>query len=316
VSFWSSSILKEPIMMFGFAILIRAVFDDSLNFKGRSLRFLLGVASMLLFKPYVLLVFAPFALYKLIVAPLFKTKIWSGVLISGSVAFFLLLFSGLGGFFVDTISTQQKKFIDIKNGGIYLEADDAKYYYLLYDQKGYFHIQGNEAKLIEPVKALKVRDENEKRHESVELKEIGKTFPLITILTVPGSGVDVTPIMGDPITMLKMIPEALFNTTIRPLPTEEGNWLKFLAHAENVLFLVVTFVILVFFRKQIQIRQKPTLVALVFFTIMMLLIVGWTTPVVGAIVRYKIPSYFTFVITLLFLLDWAKLKKRCSFFFG
>jgi len=314
VSFWSSSILKEPIMMFGFAVLLRAVFDHSLNNNARVLRYLLGIASMLLFKPYVLLIFAPFVLYKLIISPIFKTNIWSGVLLSCVIGFFLLVFTGLGSFFVDSISTQQKKFIDIKNGGIYLEADDAKYYYLLYDQKSYFQIQGNEAKLLKPVKALKVRDHNEKQHESVELNKIGKTYPLITMLSVPGSGVHVTPIMGDPSTMLKMIPEALFNTTIRPLPSEGGNWLKFLAHAENVLLLIASFVIIVFFRRQIKFEQKSTLIALALFTLVMLLIVGWTTPVVGAIVRYKIPAYFTFVITLLLLFDWEKLKKRCSFF--
>ena len=309
VAFWSSSILKEPLLLFGFSIVLRAVFDNSLAFRHASLRYTIGIPLMLLFKPYVLMILAPFILYKWVVAPWFKTTFWKGVIIYAGASFIFLLISGLGSLFVNSISTQQLKFINIKQGGLYLKAPDAAHYYVLYENSNHFIIDNNTATLAKPTKALKVKNNQDRQHNTVQLENIGQEYPVIAFLTVPGSGIDITPIFGSSTTMITMIPEVLFNTLIRPLPSDKGSWLKYLAFAENILVAICVLLSFIFFRRTLNLEEKIIVFCLLGFSLSLFLIVGWTTPVLGASVRYKVPALLTLIMATLFILDWEKIKR-------
>jgi uncharacterized protein with HEPN domain len=50
------------------------------------------------------------------------------------------------------------------------------------------------------------------------------------------------------------------------------------------------------------------------FVIIQLLIIGETTPIIGAIARYKVPALPFLMISFLFMLDKNKLLKRIPIF--
>jgi hypothetical protein len=62
-------------------------------------------------------------------------------------------------------------------------------------------------------------------------------------------------------------------------------------------------------RRKLQLPEKRILIYLSIFSVMTLLLIGWTTPVIGAIVRYRFPVQLATVIGLLIILKPLKIKS-------
>src|SRR5690606_17670490 len=83
--------------------------------------------------------------------------------------------------------------------------------------------------------------------------------------------------------LLKNIPEALSNVLLRPFINDPGSWLKYPAILE--LILLYLFIIYAFLhRKKLTSNEVGLLIAAIIFIIGLSLIIGWVTPVLGAIV--------------------------------
>jgi predicted cation transporter len=106
-----------------------------------------------------------------------------------------------------------------------------------------------------------------------------------------------------------MVPEALFNTTIRPLPSDRGSWLKIPAFIENIVLFFGLLLITLFARRKLNKRIKRLVWSLFVFAFLVFVVVGWTTPVLGAIVRYKVPAVLALGIVGLLLIDFYKIQK-------
>jgi hypothetical protein len=101
--------------------------------------------------------------------------------------------------------------------------------------------------------------------------------------------------------LLLVTPEALINTLFRPFPTDAGGILKYLAFFSNLLF--ISFVIFAIIkRKSLIDEQKYWVTYLLLAAFVILLFIGWTTPIVGAIVRYKIAAEILLIIAFSILL--------------
>lgn len=107
----------------------------------------------------------------------------------------------------------------------------------------------------------------------------------------------------------KNAPIALWNVLFRPYPWEMRSALMLLAGMENMAILVFLFICLAFPLPLATIKWEYVLFCLS-FAIIQFLIIGETTPVLGAIVRYKIPSLPFLLIAFLFILDKQKLIER------
>lgn len=121
-----------------------------------------------------------------------------------------------------------------------------------------------------------------------------------------GSLLNVTPLEENLLSFIKNIPEALFNTFFQPFFISTSNSpFVLLASLEN-LFLFGFIIVSIIFRKKTKEINFNLLFLLLFFIVGLYLIIGWTTPVMGAIVRYRIPGLLASVLVCLLLLDSKK----------
>jgi hypothetical protein len=309
VAFWGSSIIKEPLMLAGLCILIRGVFDD-LSFKRRWWRILLGLALMLMFKPYVLAIFLVVLLFYFVFSRLLPKLQLVNVLVFFILGALMAQWSGKLDTAVSVISRQQQDFMNVRDGGLYLDIDDDYYYYVYFSNRDKFQfLDGRLAVLKEPTGAYLAHKRNYNDRKTVPLTNVGEVYPVHLTMSQAGSGIDVTRIDNSLWTMIKMMPEVLFNTTIRPLPSDKGSWLKYPAFIENILLFLGLILITLFARRKLNKRIKRMVWTLIVFAFLVFVVVGWTTPVLGAIVRYKVPGVLALGIVGLLLIDFYKIQK-------
>jgi len=118
--------------------------------------------------------------------------------------------------------------------------------------------------------------------------------------------------LTDASSLILNIPNALLNTFIRPYFGECNSLFVWLSAFENhllLIFIVFTF----YFRKKIKTPQKNILLFNVSFVLALFILIGLTTPVFGAIMRYKIPGTLLLLISLALLIDIYKVKKTFPF---
>ncbi len=107
------------------------------------------------------------------------------------------------------------------------------------------------------------------------------------------------------------IPVALYNSLVRPFIFEADSLVVLFAALENILILFLFIVCLVFASKKIRYKSE-FLFCFLFFAALYIL-TGLTTPVFGAMVRYKVPAMPFMLIFIFMILDKNKMLKRIPF---
>jgi hypothetical protein len=117
---------------------------------------------------------------------------------------------------------------------------------------------------------------------------------------------------ANPASLLSATPVALHNVFLRPLLLNSSPFIS-LAAVENWLILIFIALCLIFPKPLSEINWNPVLMCL-FFTLLLYLLVGWITPELGAIVRYKVPALPFFLIAFLHILDVNKIRSLKNYF--
>ncbi len=110
--------------------------------------------------------------------------------------------------------------------------------------------------------------------------------------------------------VIKNAPEAFFNTMFRPFLWESSGVVMLMAAFENIL-IVAAVVFAIIFRKK-SISLSPYFFFSISFIICLFVIAGLTTPVLGALVRYKAPALPFMGIALLIIIDEGRVWKLVS----
>lgn len=307
IAFWSSSIIKEPLLMLGFFIFVRGIFDD-LSFKRRFWRILVGGLLLIGFKPYVFIAILLGLAYYYLFSKISRFALLN-VLIYFLVATSALYFTDNLSKVTHIISKQQEDFMNVRDGGLYLDAGDNHYYYIYYNNRDKFEIIGRKAVLKKPTGAMYMKISENFQRTPLNLKSVGDTFDIVVRMSKAGSGIEVTPIKDDFGTMILMVPESLYNTHVRPLPHAHKTWLALPAFVEKIIYLLGLLLALFLFNKKSSPNENRMLWSLGIIAVVISLIVGWTTPVVGAIVRYIIPAQAALLIIVLIKFDWEAFTK-------
>ena len=108
--------------------------------------------------------------------------------------------------------------------------------------------------------------------------------------------------------LIKNIPEALTNGYARPFPNDPGSAMKYPAMLEVwglSLFLIYAF----WKRRKLDKETMGIVVSLLIFSVCLLLVIGWITPVIGAIFRYRFPALLALVLVGVILLKIPEGKK-------
>lgn len=106
------------------------------------------------------------------------------------------------------------------------------------------------------------------------------------------------------------IPQALFNVYIRPLAPPSWNPFSFLTALEQLLLLVIPLFALLRFRKKPALQSFRLFLFSLFFLLSVGIIIGTTTPILGAIVRYKAPIIPFYLIVVFTFVDDKLLMNR------
>jgi len=102
-------------------------------------------------------------------------------------------------------------------------------------------------------------------------------------------------------------PQALNHVLMRPYFSEIKNF-QYLPFAIEIFLMEILFLLFLFFRKS-SIKADPIIYFCIFFSLTMLLITGYTVPIIGAMVRYRSIYLILLAIPLTCFIDWKRIAK-------
>lgn len=139
----------------------------------------------------------------------------------------------------------------------------------------------------------------------------------VVATTHPGSFVPVDPMAPGLAGLIAELPHALYLTFLSPFNTWHlGAW-GLLASLENLLLLAIIPLGAALAKPWRQV-DMPLLLFCLAFCLLLGLLIGWTTPVVGALMRYRVPLLPFWSLACLLVIDpaktarWTKLLKPCD----
>lgn len=123
-----------------------------------------------------------------------------------------------------------------------------------------------------------------------------------------GSVISVARVHADDLmSFIKAAPQAFSNSFFRPVIGENTSAMMLFAGLENAFIAIVTLVSIIFIKPLKNINWNLVLFC-ASFVIILFILIGWTTPVMGAIVRYKVPALPFLLILCFQLLDTDKVS--------
>ena len=289
VLFWGSGVLKEGMLFLGIGLLLRAcavfIYGDG---SSRTAWLLLPAAAVLLtVKSYALIILP--ALVAMI--PFFRMGIWGMWGLYGLGALLLMIGPSVPGLpdVWQRLAIKQAEFGKLAHGGTYLQRitpslTDTVYVASAHHDSivagpGRFQVPASVPMF--PLVRLTV-------DSSVTVPHLpSERFNLLLDYGRTGSRISIPHIDGTVIGTLRAVPTALVNALLRPWPWQAGSPFLALALLENLLLLVL-FLIPMFFPSRPFDARIVSLCLI--FGLGILILTGLVTPVVGAIVRYKVPA--------------------------
>lgn len=140
---------------------------------------------------------------------------------------------------------------------------------------------------------------SQKQNDFITLSELFDT----------GSAYKIIPIEPSITSLIKAIPMGAINGFFRPFPNNINNLLQLFLLIENMLlYLMVLYLLFKILFLKIKINQdvKNILWNSLFFIIMLFILTGVSTPVIGALVRYKVPGLLFLIIVINLMYDQFK----------
>lgn len=313
--FWSSGVLKEGILFFSLGLLIYHSWKFMDDRKYGRL-FIIAIALFLL---------AITKLYMLaFVTPALITGVWLHLrprfaaikvlatlavvfAISLSIHYAVPAFSPY-----KIIANKQNDFLNLARGGTYL-VSTTRVTYLRPDQHDKLVQIGrtDEYKIAEGTDyycwniadnfadTIFVRNNSDTAHHKI-----------LSDNPVAGSLLNVEPLKPVPASVFKNIPQALATTLLRPWPWEFKPVMIIPSVFENLLFYAI---LIAFILRKKKTSAQSILWFCLLFSFLTLIVIGLTTPVLGAIVRYRITALPFLMFAILLCTDRDSLLKRLPF---
>lgn len=315
VLFWTSGVLKEPIAICLLGLFVYAFMKLFIEYQYKVKYVLVLIGSLLLFlilKPYILiLLLIPliiFALAKwLQIKRVVLFYLTSLLLVYGSAIFVLKVVFHKD--VLQTIVIRQNDFINLSHGGTFF-LNDKKYVRFEITDTSHYELVDTIKKLykLNPHSAFMYWKVNNIRDTIYETNNKDtSTFQFISRVAPSGSAINMERLEYSLNSFAKLIPQSFFNVLCKPFFFDSRSVLELIASLENLLFF--GFFILCFCYRIKGKVDKNLLLLCITLIITSFILVGITTTVLGAIVRYKIPFIsFLLMIPLLFL-DTERIKK-------
>lgn len=309
--FWTSGILKEPILFLGIALFTRTIFlEDKL--KKRILIGILSLIILLSFKPYNLICTIPPLLFAFYNITIFKKSLFKSILaVIVTISLGIIILPNQREQTVKYLSRKQFDFDHVGKGGIFTDYNDTSLLY--FEMKDYdkiaVNMQDSSLQIIK-ITAVQIVSKSHSFATFNSIKKANSTKYKI-VYNVGGalSYIKTTPINNSFFQLIKNIPEALINSLLRPFPDDPGSVLKYIALIE--LWSVFTILLLSLkISRKLNLIEKRIIIALSIFIISLSLVIGLTTPVLGAIFRYRFLNLLSIIIISAMIINPKKMRLK------
>lgn len=311
--FWSSGVLKEGILFFALGMLILHAWrfaDDRKRY--RLIWITISVFLLAMTKLYILVFIGPSLLLgiHLIRNPRFAfAKCCGTILLLTGIAFGIhKVKPELSPFRI--IALKQIDFLTLAKGGTYI-MDQTYVVFVSPDQQDHLialdsartqFMIGRDTKIMYWVIADNFKD-TLYRTTSVEKN----TYTLLNESPVAGSLMNVQPLKPTPASVLSASLPAFARSTFRPYPWEVKPVMIIPPMLENLLLYLLLLLLLFAWKKP---SSKAVLWFCLLYAVIALTVTGLTTPVLGALVRYRIVAVPFLLFAILCCLDKEKLVKK------
>lgn len=318
VLFWSSGLLKEPIAIFILGVFMYSFFKlfvhTTYSFK-HIILFIVSVVLFLLLKPYILiLLILPLLVFLVInkyqpkkVALYYVISI--AVMISSSI---LILKFVAKKDVIQTIVTRQNDFINLSNGGIFF-INSEKYVRLNCEDRQQFTMVDsiNQMCIIKPHTSYMYWNMGN-INDTLFVKDNADTskYQFLSYSLPASSAIDMERLEYSLYSFMKLMPKSLMNVLVKPFFYHVKSGIEWIASIENLCFLMF-FIFCFIYRKKTNLNWN-LIICCICLIILSFLLIGLTTTVYGAIVRYKVPFLPFLLMIPLLIVDENKVKR---FFF-
>ncbi len=131
---------------------------------------------------------------------------------------------------------------------------------------------------------------------------------MVNVDSHAGSQIDIPELHPSLISFIKNTPNAILNSFFRPHVFEIKSFMYVVPSIEN-LIIILLFVLLLLFYKKVDSKKLLWLWFSISFVLILFVLCGLTTPVLGALVRYRVPALpFLFIIFITFI-DFNKITE-------
>lgn len=310
--FWTSGILKEPFLFLGIGLFFRGLLKADDSKRLRITYVILGVIILSAIKPYVLFALIPGILFSIINlllkkrSLLFKSTFSLLVII---LAFFIL--NKTTEKVIHYLSRKQFDFDHVGKGGIFINYNDSSIAY--FEMKDYDKIivrrKENLLKVNESTQIKVISKRHQFKDFYIQIPPSNFQYKIIYNVGGALSYIKTTPINNSKSQLIKNIPEALINVFIRPFFNDPGSNLKYLSMLEmwGTFFIVIIGFIM---HRNLNEWNWNIIMSICMFCISLALIIGWTTPVLGAIFRYRFPIVVAMIILSLIVIEPPKKLQK------
>ena len=309
VLFWSTGVSKESILFFGLGLFLYAYFKLIHVFQSVKYIFLLLLSTliMLSIKPYIFLLIIPALLIYFMV----EKYQWKRVLLSYFLGYFFIVLIGIsvGELFpkyklINQIATKQNNFINMAQGGVYMYNNKGEIRVPYEDKASIIFINDTLCKLPKNM-PIEFREKGSNKFVPIVYNDDTKVFKITFNQPASGSLIHTDKLDGGIVSFILHLPKAFYYAMFKPFLFSSRNPLLLVSGIENFFVLLMIIVAILFRKKQFN-SNLVAFGATASFVI--LLFVGITTPVMGAIVRYKIPALVLLMISVLALVDIQRIK--------
>lgn len=317
VLFWTSGILKEPLALCIMGFFLYSFFKLFI-YNQRSIKvivcFIVSTLSFLILKPYILvLILLPLIIY--VLAQKLRIKKIALFYIISIISVFSFSLITLKTLFnkdvINTIVVRQNDFINLSKGGIFF-INDVNYIRLeCNDTSNYTFIDSKKINSIIKPHTKFMCWKNNIMNDTLFVNDNKDTsiYRFVSSCMPAGSAIPMERLTYSFKSFAKLMPIAFYHVIAKPFFYDSHSMSELIASFENLCFLLF-FIFCFYYRKKMTV-DKNILCLLVSIIVVSFLLIGITTTVMGAIVRYKVPFIpFLLMIPLLYL-D-ADVFKRIS----
>lgn len=316
VVLWGSAVLKEGLVLFSLGMIMFYYFkltEDRFTILRLSI-FFIFILLLFITKLYVLLVIIPSLLAHLFVS---KTGYrWVELKYTLILIIFFILAVSIPNYNIPTmIADKKSQTLSLAKGGSYMVNDKENKYVLIDAQ-----YKNRIAYLPNSTEYGKINTglpytywSKEEPNKKIFVKSSSDTLTYYVFFDHPPaeSYIETAELDGTFSNLIQNSPLAFINVVFRPHIFESKNILVLFSSIENLVILVFICICILFTSKQIQ--YKSIIYFCLLSSILLFILIGLTTPILGSVVRYKIPVLPLFLISFLLIMSKEKAIKTLPF---